>query len=140
MLFRSDAYNQAIGQSVGLGQAEQGQARQNALLPFMQTGMLHNWMPQGNAGAPFAAGMAQYNASKDQSSANNAKKGSALGGLGSIAGTAFGGPLGGMAGGWLGKLLGGGGGGESTGYDPNGGNGDPSLGDWASQLKMPSIP
>ena len=121
---RNDAYNSAIGQAVGLGQQEQAQARQNSLLPFMQTGMLHNWLPQGNANAPFAAGMAQYNAAKDDSSAKNAKKGSTLSGLGTIGGTLFGGPLGGMAGGALGNLLGGGGGGYSAndlgnGFDEN---------------------
>lgn len=123
---RNDAYNQAIGQSVGLGQAEQAQARQNAMLPFSQAGVMMGMLPHGNPAAPFQGAMAQYSAAKDQASAENSKKGSALGGVGNIAGTLFGGPLGGMVGGaagqGLGSLLGGGGYSASdlgNGYDPN---------------------
>ena len=90
---RNDAYNQAIGQSVGLGQAEQGQARQNAMLPFMQAGAMNAMMPHGNPNAPLEAAMAQYNGDLNTYSADQAKKGSAMNGLGSLGGLALGGLL-----------------------------------------------
>jgi hypothetical protein len=101
---RNDAYNQAIGQSVGLGQSEQAQARANAMQPFQQAGgllsMLNNQAPNyGQAPNLLGAGSQQYNAAMNSQEAQNSKKGSALGGLGNIAGTLFGGPAGGLLGG-----------------------------------------
>ena len=114
---QNDAYSQASGQAIQLGQAEQAQARQNAMLPFLQAQGMMNMLPKGDPNAPFQAGAAQYGAAKDRSSANNAKKGNTLGGIAQIGGTLLGGPL---AGGLLGGAAGGGGG-ESTGWDPMGG-------------------
>jgi hypothetical protein len=73
-------------------------------------------LPKNDPGAPFKAGAAQYDAAKDRSSANQAKKGSTLGGLGDIAGLAIPG---------IGGLLGGGGGGSGT---------EPSM---APSMKLP---
>ena len=108
---RDQAYNSAIAGAVQGGQAEQAQARANANMPFIQAGQMMNMLPQNDPTAPFKAGSAQYSAAKDRSSANNAKKGATLGGLGDIAGMAI--P------GLSGLLGGGGGGGGGGGYDPN---------------------
>jgi hypothetical protein len=97
---RDQAYNSAIAGAVQGGQAEQAQARANQAQPFNLAGGMMGMLPQNDATAPFKAGAAQYGAAKDRSSANNAKKGNTLGGLGSIAGSAFGAPgLGGLLGG-----------------------------------------
>jgi hypothetical protein len=111
---QNDAYSQASGQAIGLGQAEQQQARANAMQPFLQgNSMMSMLNQQGNMGQAAQYSQAardQYGANKDTASQNNAKKGGALSGLGNIAGMAFGVPgLGKAAGG----LLGGG------GYDEN---------------------
>ena len=116
---RNQAYNSAIAGAVQGGQAEQAQARANAMQPYMkdsllvnQMGGMMNMLPHNDPSAPFKAGGAQYSAAKDRSSANQAKKGSTLGGIGDIAGLAFGMP-------GAGKLLGGGQEqGQLTGYDP----------------------
>ena len=92
---QNDAYSQASGQAIGLGQQEQAQARANAMQPFLQAGSMMNMLPQNDPNAPYKAGAAQYSAAKDRSSANQAKKGSTLGGLGNIAGLGLGGLLGG---------------------------------------------
>ena len=92
---QNDAYSQASGQAIGLGQAEQQQARANAMQPFQQASSMMNMLPQNDPNSPYKAGAAQYSAAKDRSSANQAKKGSTLGGLGNIAGLGLGGLLGG---------------------------------------------
>lgn len=104
---RNDAYSQAMSQAVGLGQAEQAQARQNQMMPYAQASSLMGLGQQQPDTSKLlgAAGM-QYGANQDQQSAANNKKGSSMSGLGSIAGTIFGGPAGGMAGGALGKMFG----------------------------------
>ena len=130
---RDQSYNSAIAGAVQGGQAEQQQARANQAQPFNLAGAMMGMLPKNDPNSPYKAGEAQYSAAKDRSSANQAKKGSTLGGIGKIAGTAFGGPLGGMLGG---SLLGGGGG-QTTGYDPSGGDGSPNLGNWADQLSIP---
>ena len=107
---RNQAYNSAIAGAVQGGQAEQAQARANQAQPFNLAGTMMGMLPKGDPNAPFKAGASQYDAAKDRSSANQAKKGSTLGGLGNIAGTVFGGPLGGM-------LSGGGGGGGNGGMN-----------------------
>ena len=111
---RNQAYNSAIAGAVQGGQAEQEQARANQAQPFNLAGGMMGMLPKNDPNAPFKGAEAQYEASKDKSSADNSKKGSTLGGLGSIAGTVFGGPIGGMAGGALGNMLGGGGGGKGS--------------------------
>ena len=122
---RNDAYNQAIGQSVGLGQAEQAQARQNAMLPFMQAGQMMGMLPKGDAGAPLEAARDQYTAQRAADAQKQSGKGSLLGGLGGLAGTVFGGPLGGALGSAAGGLFSGKGGGGSNNYF---GTGDPMAG------------
>jgi hypothetical protein len=104
---RDQAYNSAIAGAVQGGQAEQAQARANANQPFLQAAGMMGMLPHNDPTAPFKGGAAQYDAAKDRSSANNAKKGNTIGGLANIAGTAFGGPLGGAA---ASGLMGGGGG------------------------------
>ena len=111
---RNQAYNSAIAGAVRGGQDEQAQARANQAQPFNLAGGMMGMLPKNDPNAPFKGAEAQYEASKDKSSADNSKKGSTLGGLGSIAGTVFGGPIGGMAGGALGNMLGGGGGGKGS--------------------------
>lgn len=115
----NDAYQQAMGSAVGAGQAEQVQARANAMLPYQQAGGVMGLLgDMGNLGqgAPMlSAAQNQYNAAMNSQEAQNNKKGSALGGLGSIAGTLFGGPLGGTMGGLAGGALGGNLGGGLTG-------------------------
>lgn len=127
----NDAYNQAIGQAVGLSQAEQGQARQNAMLPFMQGNAMMNMLPKGDAGAPLEAARDQYTAQRAYDAQNQNGKGGLLGGLGSIAGTAFGGPLGtmlgGAAGNALGSLFGGKGGEPAPDYNPYASNFGPTY-------------
>ena len=102
---RNQAYNSAISGAIQAGQGEQAQARANQAQPFNLAGSMMGMLPQGDPNAPFKAGLSQYSAAKDTASANNSKKGSALGGLGNIAGMAFGGPLGGAAGGAAGNTL-----------------------------------
>jgi hypothetical protein len=89
---QNDAYSQASGQAITLGQQEQAQARANAMQPFLQAGTMMSMLPKNDPNAPYKAGASQYEAAKDRSSANQAKKGSTLGGLGNIAGMAFGVP------------------------------------------------
>jgi hypothetical protein len=108
---RDQAYNSAIAGALQAGQGEQAQARANQAQPFNLAGGMMGMLPKNDPNAAMKGATSQYEASKDQASASNSKKGSTLGGLGSIAGTVFGGPIGGMAGGALGSALGGGGGG-----------------------------
>jgi hypothetical protein len=113
---QNDAYSQASGQAIGLGQQEQVQSRANAMQPFLQGQSMMGMLPKNDPNSPYKAGAAQYDAAKDRSSANQAKKGSTLGGLGDIAGLAIPG---------IGGLLGGGGGGSGT---------EPSM---APSMKLP---
>jgi hypothetical protein len=92
---QNDAYSQASGQAIGLGQQEQAQSRANAMQPFLQAHSMMSMLPQNDPNSPYKAGAAQYGAAKDRSSANQAKKGSTLGGIGNIAGMSLGGMLGG---------------------------------------------
>jgi hypothetical protein len=87
---QNDAYSQASGQAIGLGQAEQAQARQNAMQPFLQAQSMMGMLgQQGNQGDLLkAAGMAQKandNAADRATAGSNSKKGGAgsmLGGSG----------------------------------------------------------
>lgn len=117
---RNDAYSQAMAQAVGLGQAEQAQARQNQMMPYAQASSLMGLgQQQPDTSRLLQAAQLQYGANQDQQSAANNKKGSSMSGLGSIAGTIFGGPAGGMAGGALGGMLGGKSGGKGKGGSPS---------------------
>ena len=95
---RNQAYNSAIAGAVQGGQAEQAQARANQAQPFNLAGSMMGMLPHNDPNSPYKAGAAQYSAAKDRSSANQAKKGSTLSGLGDIAGLAIPG-IGGLLGG-----------------------------------------
>ena len=105
---RNDAYSQAAGQAIGLGQQEQAQARANSMLPFAEAGQMMSMLgQQGNTlNNGLGAANAQYGAAQDAQSAANAKKGSAMSGLGAIGGSYFGGPVGGAVGSQVGKNVG----------------------------------
>ena len=103
---QSDMFNTVYNTALNAGNETQRTQMAQAMQPFAQAGMMQNWLPHGNPNAPLAAAGLQYEAGKDATSAQQGKKGSAMGGLGSIAGTLLGGPLGGMVGGAAGNALG----------------------------------
>jgi hypothetical protein len=108
MRAENDAYSTAMANAIRQGNETQNTQMAQMRQPFEQSLAMFGMLPKGNAGAPMAGAQAQYEAAKDQTSAQQAGKGGMLSGLGGLAGTAFGGPLGGMIGG---NLFGGKGGG-----------------------------
>ena len=85
---RNDAYSQAAGQAIGLGQQEQSQARANSMLPFGEAGAMMGMLGQqgNNLGSGLQAANMQAGANQASSNASQNKKGSSLGGIAQIAG------------------------------------------------------
>lgn len=124
---RNDAYAQAAGQAIGIGQQEQAQARQSAQAMMGMLGQQGNNLYSG-----LPAAQAQYSAAQDAKAAENAKKGSAMGGLGSIGGAIFGGAFGGPPGAMAGSSIGGSLGGRSGSKGKGGSKATPynAANDW----------
>ena len=88
---QNDAYSQASGQAIGLGHAEQAQARANAMQPFMQGGMMMNMLDQQGSPNPYMdAAKNQYMGDLQKFSIgqkqDEGKKGGGGGGLGGLLG------------------------------------------------------
>jgi hypothetical protein len=105
---QTDQMNSLMANAIRQGNETQQVQMEQMRQPFLQGGMMMNMLPKGDPSAPFKAANAQYEAGKDATSAQQGKKGQTMGGLGSLAGTVFGGPIGGMIGGAAGNMLGGG--------------------------------
>ena len=133
---QADQQNSLMANATRQGNETQSTQMEQMRQPFLQSGMMMNQLQGGqgnNLGNPLKAAGMQYEAGKDATSAGQGKKGQTMGGLGSLAGTVFGGPLGGMAGGALGSALGGGGGGKGKGGQPGAKqfvSGDPMAGSY----------
>lgn len=105
---QADQFSTLMANAIRQGNETQQTQMEQMRQPFLQGSMMLNMLPKGDPSAPFRGAQAQYEAAKDATSANQGKKGQTMGGLGSLAGTVFGGPLGGALGGAAGNLLGGG--------------------------------
>lgn len=130
---QADQFNSLMANAIRQGNETQGMQIQQMNQPFLQAGSMLSMLNQqgNNLSAPLTAAKMQYEAAKDATSASQGKKGQTMGGLGSLAGTVFGGPIGGALGGAAGNLLGGGGGGKKGGGAPPDnyfGTGDPMAG------------
>jgi hypothetical protein len=102
---RNDAYGQAAGQAIGLGQQEQAQQRANSLLPFGQASEMMNMLHQqgNNLGAGLNAAQMQYAGQMIPYNQQQNNKGTMMGGLGALGGAYLGGPGGAYAGYQVGK-------------------------------------
>jgi len=74
---RNDAYGQAAGQAIGLGQQEQGQARANAMMPFTEAGQMMGLLGQqgNNLGSGLQAAQYQMGANMIPYNQQQNKKG-----------------------------------------------------------------
>jgi hypothetical protein len=88
---QNDAYSQASGQAIGLGQQEQAQARQNAMLPFQQANSMMGMLGQQGSANPYGdAALNKYKGDLQnfsiQQKGQEGKKGGGGGGLGGLLG------------------------------------------------------
>jgi hypothetical protein len=99
---QNDAYSQASGQAIGLGQQEQAQARQNAMMPFLQGQSMMGMLGQQGSANPYGdAALNKYKGDLQKFSIQNkqseGKKGGGGGALGGLMGGKGGGGGGGGA-------------------------------------------
>ena len=98
---QNDALTTAMANAIRQGNETQATQMEQMRQPFLQAQNMMGMLPKSDPNMPFRAANAQYEAAKDNTSAQQAGKSGLLSGLGGVAGSVFGGPLGGALGGSL---------------------------------------